>query len=153
MAKLPINFRKSPEFVASFSFEDIVSGLGVITFFGIASQDSSAVDYHLITNKEVFSQPVGSRFTASPSTVEYDFDSATFNLQRTAKGTAYISLCIGGAGSTATHKVLVRLFRVDSAGAETSITSEITSKTVTQSPSDTSEMVFLPLPITETIIR
>ena len=57
MARLPTNFRKSAEAIATFSFEEIASGLGVITFFGIASQDSSGVDYHLVTNKEVFSQP------------------------------------------------------------------------------------------------
>ena len=90
MAKLAINYRKSPEFVASFSFEDIASGLGVITFFGIASQDDSAVDYHLVTNKEVFSQPVGTRRT-SQGTTTIDFDSSTLNLQRTAKGTAFFS--------------------------------------------------------------
>lgn len=151
MANIPIKYRKSPEIIASFSFEDIASGLGVITFFGIASQDDSAVDYHLITNQTVYSQPTGTRRT-SQGTTTIDFDSSAFNLQRVAKGTAFFS-----AGMAATNGQNVRLLvqlKLVSNSDVTNITSEITSQNHGAGlPPDTSEMVFLELPITETIIK
>ena len=125
MARLPTNFRKSSEAIATFSFEDISSGLGIITFLGIASEESGGVDYHLITNA-VHSQPIGTtRSTLGTTTI--DFDSSPFNLQRVAKGTASFSAGVGRSDGQ-TVKLLVQLKRVSNS-TETNITSEITSGT------------------------
>ena len=95
MANLPVKYRKSTEAIASFSFEDIATGLGVVQFLGTASEDDSGVDYHLITTA-LEANPVGTS-RASQGITTLDFDSSTFNLQRTAKGTGQLTLCaIGG---------------------------------------------------------
>lgn len=151
MAKLPINYRTSPPIVSTFSFEDIASGLGFITFFGIASKDDSGLDYHIITNKELWSQvPMTDR--ASNGTTTLDFDSSTLNLQRTAKGTAYFSAGVGAAEPDDV-KLQVQIKKVDADSNVTNITSEITSNTFESAAGNLSDMIFLELPITQTIIK
>lgn len=147
MVTIPTAFPAQPLAVATFNFEDIVTGLGTVIFFGIASEDSSAVDYHLITNKEVFSQPVGTR-RSSQGTTTIDFDTSAFNLTRTAKGTAYFSAAMGCSDGQQV-RLLVQLKHVDSGLTETNITSEVTSQTYTATTGVLSNMVFLELPITE----
>ena len=149
MARLPTSFRKSSEAIATFSFEDIATGLGVVIFFGIASEESGGVDYHLIANQSVYSQPEGtSRTTLGTTTI--DFDTSPFNLQRVAKGTASFSAGVGRSDGQ-TVRLLVQLKKVSNS-TETNITSEIISGTFLGAAGDESEMVFLTLPITETII-
>lgn len=133
-----------PQPLANFDAEDIITGLGTVDFFGIASTAVSTVNYHLISNASVWSQPVGTNRT-SVGTTTIDFDTSAFNLSRTAKGTASFSAGIGSTAGSDSTKLSVTLLHVDSGASETAITSEITSQTTT----DTSDMVFLELPITE----
>lgn len=149
--KLPTQYRKSSEAVATFSFEDIASGLGVIVFFGIATNASGGVNYHLISNSDVFSFPVGTE-RATVGTTSIDFDTSAFNLPRTPRGTAFFSAGTWGENSFAGDMRLdVQLFHVTSGGTETALSSKISSAV----PADaTSEMVSLELPITtEKIIK
>ena len=147
MATIPDQFTVDPESaIASFDFEDIVTGLGFVTFLGTASEDDSAIDFHLIT-ESLFSSVSGTR-SNSAGTTTLDFDTSIFNLPRTAKGTAFFSAGIG-VNSTDTIKLLVQLKHVDSGANVINITSEITTKTHQGTSGNTSTMVFINLPITE----
>ncbi len=141
-----LKFTSSSPVIASFPSESIASGLSTVPFFGIASETSAAVDYHLITDSSVFSQPVGTR-RSGVGTTEIDFDTANLNLARTAEGTAYFSAGIGVISGDVGH-LTAQLFKYDGSD-ETAISSEITSASLTGA--DT-EMVFLALPITKTLI-
>ena len=147
--KLPTQFRKSPEISVNFSFEDIASGLGVIQFWGCASEDDGGNDYHLVSNQTVYSQPPATRRTGAGTTT-IDFDTSPFNYSRTPKGTAHFSANMGTDTNTETVKVLVQLKHLAADGTtETNISSEITSQTYTNGGGGVEdEVVFLPLPIT-----
>lgn len=141
---VPQVYRKSDErAIATFDFVDIASGLGNVIFFGIASTEGSTVSYHLLTESNVWSEPVGTTQTGN-GTKEINFDTSTFNLPRTAKGTAYLSAGVGASGGQTT-KITAQLIHVDSGATETTITDEI----VSQVQPSTTGIVFLPLPITE----
>lgn len=139
----------SPKPLASFPSEEIASGLGIVTFLGISSQDNSAVDYHLIT-KSIDSQPRGTG-RSSQGTTTMDFDTSPFNLPRTAKGTANLSL---GFAATVGEKVriLARLKKYDGS-TETNLSLEIQSQDFVPSGTPNSQMVLIELPITEKIIK
>ena len=133
--------------IATFPSEEVASGLSQVTFFGIASTAVSTVAYHLIAGGDVYSVPGGT--SATTTSVEMNFDTAPFELVRTAKGTAYFSAGVNGSGGgSGTSKVSVQLIHVDSDNNETTITSEITSQTYTHQTANAIE-VFLELPITE----
>ena len=143
MATIPEQFTVDPESaIASFAFTDIATGLGFVAFLGIASEDSGGIDFHLITNA-LFAQPSGTR-RSTQGTTTLDFDTAAFNLPRTAKGTAYFSAGMAVSANQSV-KLLVQVKHVSNSTV-TNITSEITSQTFTPS-TNTSQMVFLELPI------
>ena len=148
----PIVYRQDKErFIATFDFVEIASGLGFTTFLGTASEDGSGVSYHLLTNADAWSDPIGTERTGV-GTTELNFDTSPFNLQRVAKGTAYFSAGMGQAGSGETAKIIVQLIHVDSDSVETTISSEITTATKTASGT-TGVMYFVPIPITEKIFE
>ncbi len=145
MVQIPQTYPTIPQPIATFDFEDIANNTGVVILFGISSETDGGVDYHLVPNKAFSSQSETNRTSSGTTTI--DFDLGTFNLPRTAKGTAYFSANIGAATNIIV-KVLVQLKHVTNS-TETNITSEITSQSVTTGSGVSSEMVFLELPITE----
>ena len=147
MVQINPTYPLPPAPIASFDFEDVAEGTGVVIFFGISSETSGGVDYHLVANKAFSSQPDTTRSTSGTTTI--DFDTGTFNLPRTAKGTAYFSAAIGGTTDQARPQLKVQIFHVDAAAAETNITSEITSQEFAAPSGVGPEMVFLELPITQ----
>lgn len=148
---LPIKFPATTEAaIASFNYIDIAEGTGTIIFYGISSEDSSAVDYHLISNKDAFSSQAGTE-RASDGTTTIDFDLGAFNLPQIAKGTAYLSVGVGADnGKGITIKAQVKKYDGTTA---TNVTSEITSATFTGGAVIVSKMIFLKLPITQTSFR
>ena len=131
--------------ITTFSFEDIASGLNFISFLGMASEDGSAVSYHLVTNSSLWSDPVGTTREGT-GTTEMNFDTSTFNRPRTPRGTAFFSAGMAcDAGETA--KITVQLIHVDSGDTETTISAEITTATKA-STSPTGVMYAVPIPIT-----
>ena len=146
MATIPEQFTVDPESaIASFAFTDIATGLGFVSFLGIASEDSGGIDFHLITNA-LFAQPSGTR-RSTQGTKTLDFYTAPFNLPRVAKGTAYFSAGMAVSDGQSI-KLLVQLKHIRGSTV-TNITSELTSQTYIASTGKLSQMVFLELPITE----
>lgn len=146
--RIPTNFRKSAEAIASYSFTDIISGFGVLDLFGITSEDQSAVDYHLVDSINVHSTQTGTSRSSAGSTT-MDFDTTTLNLPRRAKGTAFLSVSMG-TGSTDLMHIAAQIKKVSNS-TETNLTSLISGQTF--AATGDSEMAFIPLPITETTIK
>ena len=147
MAQLPVEFPIPAETaIASFNYTDLAEGTGKVIYFGLTSEDGSAVDYHLNSNKLFSAQTSTTRATAGTTTL--DFDLAPFNLPLTAKGTAVFSAGISAASSVTT-KLQVTVKKYDGT-TETNISSEITTATAT---SATNRMVLIELPLTQTLIK
>ncbi len=143
-------YRKSAEFVASYDFEDVASGLGFKNYWGTTTVDTAGTNYDLLS----FQMDSGAGVTASvqvgTGTTTINFDTSVFNLPRTAKGTAYINL---GPGQSIANAVSIKaqIAIVDSGGTPTNISSEfetpqnaVTASIIRQS---------LALPLTQTIIK
>lgn len=132
--------------VASYDYQDIADGTGVIIFYGY-NHTYDSVTYALTTKSDVFSEYIQ---ISNPDTDEtYTFDSSVFNAPRICKGTAIINLprYQTGAGTTVYY---VTLSKVDGdTAAVTAITSTIS---VNRSTADTNTMCFS-LPLTETTFK
>jgi hypothetical protein len=142
MAQLQITFPPPQEPLANYSYEDLAEGTGKVIYYGISSETSAAVDYHLVSSA-LYSSEI-SKDVTSNGTTTLDFDLAPFNLPRTAKGTAYFSAGgVAGASATTTLKVQVKKW---DGSSETNISSEITTPTL----SNAQDMFLLELPLTQT---
>ena len=148
MALIPESFPQEPEAaIASFAFTDIAEGTGVQVFFGISSENfTSTVDYHLVGNSDVTSSQSSSSGAAT-STTTIDFDTGTFNLPRTVRGTASFSAGMGVLN--ATMHLAAQVKKVAADNTVINLTSKQSGQIFTNAGTD-SEMVFIPLPITAT---
>lgn len=130
--------------IANYDYTDIADGTGVKVFYGIASTSGAIINYHLITNTDAYSEPVGTTHTAvGPKTL--NFDLSAFNLPRIAQGTAFLSCGIGADGGAKVYVSGAIVQHVRGATV-TDISPVISSQQVTGSPD--SSMVFLPLALT-----
>ena len=76
MADLPTKFRKAGEAaVASYDWTDIASGIGRVTVYGAAANESVV---YFLTSQQIFSDPLVSRETYSSVTAQ------TLELTRTS---------------------------------------------------------------------
>ncbi|KKM89889.1 hypothetical protein LCGC14_1244160 [marine sediment metagenome] len=140
----PSAFPPKREFIASFDFKDIASGLGYEVFYPKASKDASGTTRFLFTDSTLTSIPV----TSSGTTITiFNFDTSVFNLPRTVKGTAY---CVSRVSATSgTNAYSVQLVKVLDDLSTVNLSSEITSTTV-----GTSALDFpIQLPLTQTLIK
>ena len=131
---------------ASFSFTDIADGTGIQIFFCAIGETSGGNTYHLLS-EAVSSKNAGSDKNLGGGS-DVDFDTAIFNLPRTAKGTAFIS---GTFDVIADANIVMtaRIVKWDGS-TETNISSVVTSQTETA----TGIRAFLfALPLTQTIIK
>jgi len=89
----------SPPAVASFDFQDIAEGTGIITFNGAVHEDVTTTSYLLTTN-EPFSGSVvvsGAKGAASATTLISDNTySVEFNRPQNVKGKTYLNITLGG---------------------------------------------------------
>ena len=146
---LPRFYRREDEkAVASYSFTDIAEGTGKQLYFGISSQDDSAVDYHLVSGISGVYSSQATTSRNSDGTTTMDFDSSVFNLPRTVKGTAYFAAGMGIA--VATVQLQVQVKKVDAGANVTNLSSEISSVATAVTPS---VMAFLEIPLTQTVIK
>jgi len=130
--------------IATFSYVDLINGLGYETFYSTVSEDNAATSYLLV--------PITDRSAEKtvPSTgagTEYNFDSSVFNEPRTVKGTAYLSVETHIAAGTLTLAVI--LYKVTAASAEVALSSTITET----GDNATNTINFITLPLTETLIQ
>ncbi len=87
-------FPKGKEFIETFDFSDIASGLGFEIYWGIGIRNTSGLDTQLTpflpVVRTVAPDAEESQQTGAGTTT-VNFDTSTFNLPRTAKGTAYVN--------------------------------------------------------------
>ena len=137
--------------IASFDFTDLASGTGVEIFFGTASDSfNSTLDYHLVSTGDAKAGRATTQ-RASAGTTVVEFETTEFNLQRTARGTAFLSASMG-LNNTKGH-ITGEISIIHADGGETIIADKVSGQSVTIGATDTSEMMFIPLPLTETIIK
>lgn len=147
MVQINPTYPLPPAPIASFDFVDVAEGVGTVIYFGITSEDQSAVDYHLIPNSNAYSATIVTTHTSGAGTTEVDFDTGTFNFPRTVKGTCYVSLGFGNL-DTNTTRIDAQLIHVTSGATETTLTSKIQSQSFTSAGGAQAEMAFFELPIT-----
>lgn len=105
--------------IATYDYTDLVSGLGYQDFYPVVSGDDAAETYHLTTNSsEVSFNADVIASGAGGGSVEYNFNTSTFNQPRTVNGTAIFTGWLEGDGGTSTVTVTFVLYRVDSGSAE-----------------------------------
>ena len=81
--------------IASFTFSELVSGLGFIKFFLAGTNDDTGTNY-ILTEQQIYSTHDSTRLIETvvntDTTSTNTFLSSTFNLQRTASGTAILTI-------------------------------------------------------------
>lgn len=131
---------------ANYDYTDLASGLGFQTFYLTASLDDPSggtFDYHLIT-ETLNSAKANENWANGESD---NFDSSTFNLPKTVKGTAFISGSIEGEAGSTPSTITFTLKKV-SGSTETTIGS------ATYSDADTASAYFFrPITCTQTTIN
>ena len=141
-------FPSRGELIETFDFSDIATGLGFEIFYGSPIVDTSGTSYTLLP----FAVHSGDELTQTTQigtgTTTVNFDSSTFNLPRTAKGTAYPSFGLSGTvNNTTSAKVQIAIIHADL--SVTNISSEF--ETVQTPVAITTELLALPL--TQTTIK
>lgn len=103
---IPIKYRKSPEFVVTYDWTDVSSGLGIIDFRGFQTNITRDVNDYFLGSIDLYSEEVEALGVNTASavlipTLNLDFDASPFNTPRTIKGTAIINfgggIITGGA--------------------------------------------------------
>lgn len=77
-------FQSQPTAVASYDYQDLADGLGLITFYPFYSEGAGT--YHLGTTTEIVSEPPD----LNVNNGTYTFNASVFNTPRVAKGNAII---------------------------------------------------------------
>jgi hypothetical protein len=96
-ALVPVGFPAPTEnVIASYSYTDVANGTGISIFYGADTFQAAAIDYHLVPTV-VYSQtenPALAAVDQSSFTKEQDndYDLSAFNLPRTIKGEALVSI-------------------------------------------------------------
>ena len=125
MALLREQFRRTGEpVIATFQFEDIINGAGIVVFYGQIQQTCAATTYNLVTNTLPSRGEAADRFinqTNSP----YSFNSAVFNSPRTITGTAIV-ICELHETTASSVSPTVTFQHVDASSNVTNISSAIT---------------------------
>lgn len=132
--------------IASYDYIDLSSGLGFINYKGFTTSLSGAVVYNLGT-QTVYSHTIAKTDTGADPVI--NFDSSPFNLPRTAKGTAYVSIGFGIVGG-GTANVQCQLQKVD--GSTVTDISPLTSGANIGGAGTSVGMWLVPLTLTQTTI-
>lgn len=123
MAGVPINFAVPSEALVSYSYLDLFSKTGWLTFYG---QHCDAGKFLNVTN----TIESGSQSFAVANNTTYTFD-FLFNVPQTTKaGYAFLATLFGVANTGKYITVVASLFHVDAAATETQIGSDTTIGTV-----------------------
>lgn len=125
MGKVPIDYRKSPEAVPTYSFTDLVRQAGIIQFYGARDEDS-----YLLTTNQFYSNRVmtGTSAVSGPGdTIQNDRDfDILFNIAQDIRGELIATipwLFRNNAGTTQNCNVYMRIYvrKVDVANNEIDI--------------------------------
>jgi hypothetical protein len=136
---IPTKFRTATEAgIASYSYVDIASGTGYVTFYGSNVVDDGTETYSLSENITYSNDKltiIEQGGTPDAKRLDLDFDLTQFKLPRRIKGTAICNVSIiFGDANTANHDgvayVVVRFRRVRG-GVETELAANTKSDTIT----------------------
>ena len=82
---VPVKFRKTPEFIITYAYTDVVDGTGVERFYGFVNEDSVGVDYSLTNKVTVLSSSIDIALATADAgftlKADYDFDLTAFHFQ------------------------------------------------------------------------
>ncbi len=147
---LPVQYRKSPDAIASFDFQDIANGTGMVEFLLSESETSAGKDYHLNAN------PVYSNSIKIVDTSDLDFDLTPFSNPRTIEGVGIINIPFGltGVGGAGTMVVTCTLRKWDGSSETDIVAVTSTTKTVIFDAGAHTEGVWnLPITIPSTLFK
>jgi len=110
-------YRKDPPVVVSYSYEDIINGLGYVIFYALKDDEGNC---RLIPN-QIYSGYKGTEYASTNPTATYnkvgelDFDSSTFNINRKCSGKAFVNVPVGISNINVDHKsyVAVKIYHYD----------------------------------------
>lgn len=131
--------------IASYDFIDLTSGLGFRIFYPGVAVDTGASRYGLLT------QTLFSRVLETTSSTTLDFDTSVFNAPGTIKGTAYLQVPFR-ADNANSVLITAQIKKINVAAAVSNISSVITSDTFVGTPTTTSGVFLLEIPLTQTTI-
>ena len=132
----------APEASASYDFQDIEEGVGFVSFNAATTSGSNILTRRVVYSTDISTtiNPVSANHTKE---IDKDFDTAAFNLPRTLKGTALISVPLltqtSGGGSRTSAYTVVDVKHWDGT-TETSL-GRSTSGSYLLSPSTASQVV------------
>ena len=113
---VPINYRTGGEVLASYDWENLVSGIGYRRFYGCSAQLASGNEEFLTNQSSTDSKPNRQRGN-SP----YIFDVA-FGRPAYIEGTAFVNLSTQwNSGLANTTRFIITIYHVDALGAATSL--------------------------------
>ncbi len=138
------------ELIETFDFSDIATGLGFEVFWGTPSVDTGGTDYNLLSFQITSGDGDVNTSQSGVGTTTINFDTSTFNLPRTAKGTAYVS-CGAQATVTLATSIKAQIAVVDSGGTPRTISSEFECPQVIGIVGIRTQLLALPL--TQTTIK
>lgn len=128
MSEVPIKFRRSSEgMIASYSFSEIASGIGVVVFYGASTENSSGTTYFLSENVTYTDEPIATGGSATSAdftkVADLDFDLQAFNLPTRIKGKMRVvaTLCVTGSTNYTESGYLIYKFRKWDGTTETEI--------------------------------
>ena len=141
MLKRP--YQSQEKAIASYNYEDIAEGTGVISFYGCKTETSGATVYKLVQNAIYSSAPV---YAGNSATLTFDL--TPFNIPKQIKGTAMFSAGVGGNSGVDNH-ISVQVYHYDGTTA-TAISSELLTASHDFGTLSGYYMVCIPIPLTET---
>lgn len=123
---IPPRYLKAPEgVITSFNFADVISGTGYLTLYGFDTD----LDEFELSPQQLYSSLVETTRTTT-GTTERNFD-ITFNTPINVNGKMFVVCTFGGNSSSGTTNtfVLIRIIHVDRNAVETTIGTQVTSDT------------------------
>ncbi len=142
----------SEQVLANYSYQELLTGEGIITFQLVLSENSTTTNY-LIKTDAIVSDPTFKRKQNASETFNWTFDTNTFKFRRIIEGTVYISFthkaAFGNAGCS--NYLTVALYHYDGT-TETSLGS-VTSPTVSDNSTDTYATRLITIDVSKRIFQ
>jgi len=139
-------FTTAAQSIASFDFDSLATGINYKTFYTLITQDV-ATQYSLQDNTINYSY-IRDTTQSGNGTKTLTFDSSGFNIPRTVKGTAFISIGTERNTGAGDNTFTARLYKYDGSSATPiSSTSTLTFGAVTDQ-----KVISFEMPCTETLI-
>lgn len=116
---IPQTFQLPPTAIATFDFDDINEGTGVVNYQGAIVKIDTTETFILTKNTSIFSNTafkivtalnVGGGFTMDG---DFDFDLSPFAFPRDLIGTAYFSIPVSTTGSDLNNYLIIKLKKND----------------------------------------